>query len=132
MFNLWFSINLISNVENMLITIKFQPFMQPFITHLISVEIMSLNKCKQWGLRLDLLTYYVRLNVMSSHLQKQTLSQYVNVTLFLFANSTFIMSIQGEMLCWFHIHLTNFACWDSCIISHLWLSNHACNQSTKH
>ena len=29
MFNLWFSINLMSDVESMLITIQFQPFMQP-------------------------------------------------------------------------------------------------------
>ena len=50
-----------SNVENMLMTIKFQPFMQSSNTHLISVEILTLNKCKHWDLTLDLLGYYVRL-----------------------------------------------------------------------
>ena len=59
MFNLWFSINLMSNVVNYN---QIPTFHSTFIAHLISVEVLTLHKCKHWNSTLDLLAYYVRLN----------------------------------------------------------------------
>ena len=91
-----------------------------FITHLILVEILTLNKCNHWDLTVDLLGYYVRLkyvcNVKMWHQVTFRNQRWVfgicYVVPFCKFHS-FITSIQGEVFCWFLNNSTNFACWES-------------------
>ena len=95
------------------------------ITHLLSDEILTLNKCKHWDLTLDLMAYYVRLKPVCnvkcdvkspSETNVESMCKRYVVPFCKF--HSFITSFQGEMLCWFHIISTNFACW---VDAHRWL-----------
>ena len=106
---------------------------------MISVETLTLNKCKHWDLTLDLWEYYFRLkhvcNVKMcikapSETNVESMCKCYMVPFWKF--HSFITSIQGEMLCWFRNNSTNFACWAVCLSKCLSVCLSICQPTIDH
>ena len=89
-----------------------------FITHLFSVEILTLNKCKHWDfisvfwhVMLDW-NMYVMLKCDIKSPSETNIESMHKCNIVPFCKfQTFITSFQSEILCWFHFNSTNFGCW---------------------
>ena len=98
-------------------------FYTTFITPLISVEILTLNKCKHWvwcyifwhTMLYQSMYAMLKCDIKStSENNVESMCQCYIVPFCKF--HYFTTSMQGEILCWFKNNSTNFACWEWCVI----------------